>query len=153
MGRRHRARELALKVLFHMEYNRCDPDEGFNLICDTFGPSTSSQPFSRELVLGVCQNREKIDDLIVVSSRHWRLERMSRVDRNILRLAVFELLKRKDIPPKVTIDEAVELAKSFGTNDSGSFINGVLDNIYNRIKPEGTEEENNSRESKGNGKP
>ena len=135
-----------------MEYNRCDPDEGFSLICDTFGPSTSSQPFSRELVLGVCQNREKIDDLIVTSSRHWRLERMSRVDRNILRIAVFEILHRTDIPPKVTIDEAVELAKAYGTNDSGSFINGVLDNIYNRIKPESAVEESNAHVSKGNGK-
>jgi transcription antitermination factor NusB len=137
MGSRRRARELALQVLFHLEYNPGDPDEVFNLICDNFGPSRSCRAFSRELVLGVCERKEELDELIRVSSQHWRLERMPRVDRAILRLGVFEILAMADIPSKVSIDEAVELGKTYGTEESGGFINGILDNIYNQLKQEG----------------
>jgi transcription antitermination factor NusB len=106
MGKRRRARELAVKVLFHMEFTPGDPDEVFDLICEVFGPSNSIRSFSRQLVLGVTENKEELDRLIRGSSKHWRLERMSRVDRTILRLGVFEILFMKDIPPKVSIDEA-----------------------------------------------
>lgn len=138
MGSRRRARELAIKVLFHMEFTPGDLDEVFHLICENFGSSKSIRSFSRQLVLGVCENKEELDRLISRSSKHWRLERMSRVDRTILRLAAFEILAMRDIPPKVSIDEAVELGKKYGTEDSGSFINGILDNIYNNLKLEGT---------------
>lgn len=131
MGNRRKAREFALKVLFHMEFNPGLPDETFTLICDNFGVSESIQSFSKELVLGVYENKKKLDDTIRKSSKNWKLERMSRADRSILRLAVFEILFRQDIPPKVSIDEAVELGKKYGTEDSSSFINGILDNIYN----------------------
>ena len=80
--------------------------------------------------------------MISGASEHWRLERMSRVDKTILRLGAFEILVMKDIPPKVSIDEAVELGKIYGTEDSGSFINGVLDNIYNNLKQEDALEKN-----------
>lgn len=140
MGKRRRARELAIKVLFHMEFTPGDPDEVFQLICENFDPSRSVMPFSRELVLGVCKNEEALDRLISRSSKHWRLERMSRVDKIILRMGVSEFLYMKDIPPKVSIDEAVELGKKYGTEDSGAFINGVLDNIYNSLKKEGAVE-------------
>jgi len=138
MGKRRRARELAIKVLFHMEFTSEEPEEVFYLICESFGSSESIRPFSRQLVLGVCENREELDSLIRQSSQHWRLERMSRVDRSILRLGVFEILFMKDIPPKVSIDEAVDLGKKYGTEESGAFINGILDNIYNSFKQEGT---------------
>jgi len=137
MGRRRKARELAVQVLFHLEFNPGDPDEVFHLICENFGPSKSIRPFSKKLVLGVCENEKDLDTLISRSSRNWRLERMSRADRNILRLGVFEIVFMKDIPPKVTIDEAVELGKKFGTQESGAFINGILDNIYNKLESEG----------------
>ncbi len=137
MGSRRRARELAIQVLFHLEYNSGDPHEVFDLICEHFGPSKSCRAFSRELVLGVCERREELDGLIRASSQHWRLERMPRVDRAILRLGVFEILAMTDIPSKVSIDEAVELGKIYGTKESGSFINGILDNIYNQLKQEG----------------
>jgi len=133
MGKRRQARELALKVLFHMEFNPGDPEEVFHLICENFGSPGSTIPFSRELVLGVCKNKEDVDRLIRRSSENWRLERMSYVDRCILRLGVFEILFMEDIPPKVSIDEAVELGKKYGTEDSGAFINGILDNIYNKL--------------------
>jgi transcription antitermination factor NusB len=137
MGKRRRARELAIQVLFNMEFSPDDPDKVFDLICENFASGKSIQPFSRELVLGVCKNRKSIDSLISRSSKNWRLERMSRLDRCILRLSAFEILFMEDIPPKVSIDEAVELGKRFGGEDSGGFINGVLDNIYNTLLQEG----------------
>jgi transcription antitermination factor NusB len=142
MGSRRRARELAIKVLFHLEFTPGDPEEVFQLICENFGSSKSMRSFSRDLVLGVCANRRELDRLISRASEHWRLERMSRVDRTILRLGAFEILAMKDIPPKVSIDEAVELGKIYGTEDSGGFINGVLDNIYNNLKQENALEKN-----------
>jgi transcription antitermination factor NusB len=142
MGSRRQARELAIKVLFHLEFTPGDPEEVFQLICENFGSSKSMRSFSRELVLGVCANRRELDRLISRASEHWRLERMSRVDRTILRLGAFEILAMKDIPPKVSIDEAVELGKIYGTEDSGGFINGVLDNIYNNLKQENGLEKN-----------
>jgi transcription antitermination factor NusB len=134
MGKRRRARELAVQVLFHMEYNPGDPDAGFKLICENFRPSKAVRAFSRELVRGVLEKREELDGLIKRSSKNWRLERMSPVDRNILRVAVFEILYLQDIPPKVSIDEGVELGKKFGTEESGSFINGILDHIFNSMQ-------------------
>jgi transcription antitermination factor NusB len=142
MGKRRQARELAIKVLFHMEFSPGKPDEVFDLICEHFGSSEWIKAFSRALVCGVCENSEELDVLITRSSRHWRLERMSRVDRTILRLAVFEILFMRDIPPKVSIDEAVDLGKKYGTEESGAFINGILDNIYNSLKEEGRIEGN-----------
>jgi transcription antitermination protein NusB len=135
MGKRHRARELALQVLFHMEFNPGNPDECFDRICRSFSPPKGIRPFSKQLVLGVCENKGEIDTLISRSSKNWRLDRMSRVDRNILRVAVFEVIYMKDIPPKVSIDEAVELGKRFGTDESGAFINGILDRIYSDLSP------------------
>ncbi|MBW1720608.1 MAG: transcription antitermination factor NusB [Deltaproteobacteria bacterium] len=141
MGKRHQARELALQVLFHMEFNPDDPEESFRIVCENFAPPRSIRPFSKELVFGVCRHREDLDRLIGKASRNWKLHRMSRVDRNILRVGVFELIHMEDIPPKVSIDEAVELGKRFGTGESGSFINGILDYVYNTIQGETRETE------------
>ena len=145
MGKRRRARELAMQVLFHMEYNPGDPEEVFGLISESVGSQRSIMPFSSQLVIGVCENKNYLDRLISGSSKNWRLERMSRVDRNILRIGVFEILFMKDIPPKVSIDEAVELGKKYGTEDSRVFINGVLDNIYNILNLEGVIEKSNDK--------
>ena len=136
MGNRRKAREFATQVLFHMEFNPGNPDETFELIFKNFNASRSLRAFSRRLVCGVSENQAYLDELIRQSSQHWRLERMSRVDRTILRLGAYEILFIKDIPPKVSIDEAVELGKKYGTEESGAFINGVLDNIFNKMKVE-----------------
>ena len=101
MGKRRHARELALKVLFHMEFNPGDPAECFDLVWGNFGLSREIQPFSRQVVLGVWENKEYLDGVIREASQHWRLERMSLVDRNILRIALFEVLFMKDVPHKV----------------------------------------------------
>lgn len=133
MGKRRHARELAIQVLFHLEFNSGAPEEVFDLICENFSAQESVMPFSRQLVLGVCEKRKEVDVLIRNASKNWRLERMSRLDRCILRLAAFEMSFLEDIPPKVSIDEALEIGKKFGSEDSGRFINGVLDNIYNTL--------------------
>jgi len=133
MGNRRKARELVIQILFHMEFNPGDPDEIFDLVCENFNSSRSIRTFSRRLVRGVRENIEHLDKLIRQSSKNWRLERMSIVDRSILRLAAYEILFMEDIPYKVSIDEAVELGKKYGTEESGAFINGVLDNIFNKL--------------------
>ena len=137
MGKRRRARELAIQVLFHMEFNPGDPGESFERVCESFGPPKEIRPYSREVVVGVWENRTDLDRLISRSSKNWRVERMSRVDINILRIAIYEVLYMKDVPPKVSIDEAVELGKRYGTEESGAFINGILDHIYNQLRAEG----------------
>jgi len=134
MGKRRRSRELAIKVLFHLEFSKKDdPAVAFDLVCDNFGTSKDIKTFSKELVLGVCVYIKELDILISKASQNWRLERIARVDHSILRLAVYELLYRDDIPPKVSINEAVDLGKKFGTEESGAFINGILDKIYTSL--------------------
>lgn len=137
MGIRRKARELAIQVLFHLEYSPGDHDESFQLIFENFDSPENIRSFSEKLVYGICSSKEELDRHIGRSSKNWRIERMSYVDRNILRIAVYEILHMQDIPPKVSIDEAVELGKSFGTDESAAFINGILDNIYNDLKKQG----------------
>jgi len=139
MGERRRSRELAIQVLFHLEFNSGDPGEIFDLICENFKSRESTWPFSKKLVLGVLDSKTELDRLITQASRNWRLERMSCLDKCILRMAIFEILFMEDIPPKVSIDEAVEIGKKFGSEDSGSFINGVLDKVYNLCRKEMSE--------------
>jgi transcription antitermination factor NusB len=113
-----------------MEFNPDDPTKSFDLICDHFESPRAVRSFSIKLVQGVCEKKEEVDRLIRTASQNWRLERMPILDRSILRMAVFEMLYMADIPPKVSIDEAVELGKKYGGQDSGSFLNGVLDRVY-----------------------
>ncbi|NLA75196.1 MAG: transcription antitermination factor NusB [Deltaproteobacteria bacterium] len=130
MGSRRKARELVTQVLFFMEYSPGDAEKSFELICENFEAPESLRSFSKELVKGVSGKLVHIDRLIKEASKNWRLERMSRVDRSILRLSIYEMLYMDSIPCKVSIDEAVELGKRYGTEESGAFINGVLDYIY-----------------------
>ncbi|MBW2000811.1 MAG: transcription antitermination factor NusB [Deltaproteobacteria bacterium] len=137
MGTRRKARELAVQVLFHLEFNPGEPEEAFRLVSECFGSPRSVRAFSKQLVQGVWEKREELDELIRQSSKNWRLERMSHVDRNVLRIGTYELMYMKDIPAKVSINEAVEIGKKYGSEESGSFINGILDNIFNRFKQAG----------------
>lgn len=130
MSSRRRSREMAIQVLYQVDMaQQSDIGEALRLFCEHFEARDSIRDFAIELVNGVHQYREEIDTLIRRFSEHWRLERMAAVDRNILRLAIFELLCRADIPAKVSINEAVDLGKKYGSEDSGSFINGILDRI------------------------
>jgi N utilization substance protein B len=129
MGSRRKSREHALQILYQMDVNRIKADEALPLFVSLL-EGEELLPFTKELVFGVEKHKEFIDTIIRDHSENWRVERMAIVDRNILRLAVFELFFRKDIPPRVTLNEAIDLGKKFGTQDSGGFINGVLDSVH-----------------------
>lgn len=137
MGIRRRARELALQFLYQYDAltessgEPPSPEEQLSLFwerSDSPVPEDMKE-FSSVLILGTCKNLAQIDDIIGRFSEHWRLSRMSTIDRNILRLSIYELMYLSNIPAAVTINEAVELGKRFGTEESGSFINGILDRI------------------------
>ena len=130
---RRRAREIALQVLYQLDIDPQDPKKVIALHWENFQPSEQAREFCLRLVEGVLQNRKEIDPLIEENSENWTLKRMAVVDRNILRLAAFELRYCPDIPFKVTLNEAIELAKKFGADDSGAFINGILDKIYSLL--------------------
>ena len=131
MGDRRLARELALQALFYFDMDRGDPAELLELFCTNFEEMVTDtvKPFFLELVEGVTASRDEINTLLNRSSSNWKISRMPVVDRNIMRIATFELVKRSDIPSSVSINEAVEIGKRFGTRGSGAFINGVLDRI------------------------
>lgn len=136
MGDRRQARELVLQALFFFDMNKSDskkfdPEERLDAFCDNNEEKLTQgvKPFFMELLKGVMEHQERIDALMNTYSKNWKITRMPVVDRNIMRIAVFEFLNQTDIPPSVTINEAVEIGKKYGTRDSGSFINGVLDRI------------------------
>ena len=137
MGKRRRSREIALQFLYQYDSQRetCLEDseikQQINLFWSAKNASVNEdvREFATVLITGSCENMEGIDRIISKYSKHWRLSRMPTIDRNILRMAIYELAYLRNIPPPVTINEAVELAKKFGTEESGSFINGILDRI------------------------
>lgn len=131
MGDRRKSRELALQALFFLDVNHTDSENGIADFCIQHQEelSDSVKPFFLDLVNGVMAEKAKIDQLMDKWAKNWKISRMPVVDRNIMRLAIFELIHRPDIPPSVSINEAVEIGKKFGTRDSGSFINGVLDRV------------------------
>ena len=102
--------------------------------CDNFIPPQKARPFFLKLVNGVLESQPQIDALIERFSKNWRVKRMACVDRNVMRIAVFEMLFCQDIPPKVSINEAIDVGKKFGTEESGAFINGIIDRIRMAIE-------------------
>ena len=133
MGHRRKAREITLQVLYQIDASKTDVDEAIELIRDNFGMPRESVEFSTQLIKGTLDHIKEIDVLIKDCSEHWSLERMSTVDKNILRIAVCEFLYCDDIPPKVTLNEAIDIGKSYGSDNSGSFINGILDAMYAKL--------------------
>jgi N utilization substance protein B len=130
MRKRTKARGYALQILYAVDITK----NGAKDCIDNFwsGSDESSdevKSFAGDIVLGVCENLKKLDSLISKHATNWQLDRMAVIDRNVLRLATYELLFMEEIPPKVSINEAIDLAKKFGGNDSGAFVNGVLDKI------------------------
>jgi len=125
-----------------MDMTDCSPDEAIPLHYELrltdedpqVQATMSVRPFAEHLVRGVHMHRDEIDQLIVSASENWRLDRMSLVDRNILRIALFEMLYCPDVPPKASINEAIDIGKKFGSEDSGAFINGVLDHVFGEIR-------------------
>ncbi len=129
MGSRRKSRELALQALFYMDIRKNISEEALDQFCRNFEPAEKMKAFFIELVNGVSQNISEIDHLIEKFSKNWKISRMSCVDRNIIRIAIFEMLFCKDIPAKVSINEAIDIGKKFGSDESGSFINGIIDSI------------------------
>ena len=120
---------MALQILYRMDLNPCDPEEALKELTRQGKSDPSAEKFAGELVLGAVSNREEIDGLITRASLKWGLGRMAVVDRNVLRLATYELLASPDTPARVVLNEAIELSKSFGGEESSTFVNGVLDRI------------------------
>jgi N utilization substance protein B len=129
MGNRRRSRELAMQVLFQIEMNGDGSSEAIELFCKYFEVPNNSKPFFLRLVDGVRAYQDKIDRLIERFSDNWKISRMSGVDRNVIRIAVYELFYCDDIPAKVSINEAIDIGKRFGTEHSSAFINGILDSV------------------------
>ena len=126
---RRKSRELALQILFQTEFT---PEVTIQDMASVFEKKieASIMDYTMLLVKGVKLHKEKIDARIQEASRHWKIDRMASVDRNILRFAVYEMLHAQEmIEPKIIINEAIEIAKIFGTQDSGAFVNGILDQI------------------------
>ena len=137
MGTRRQARELAMQALFYMDMRKDASEEMLEYFCSCFCPSKKSTPFFTKLVNGVLGTKDQIDALVERFSQNWNISRMSCVDRNVMRIAVYEMLYCDDIPPKVSINEAVDIGKKFGTQESGAFINGIMDSIRGALVKEG----------------
>ena len=129
MGKRHQARELALKVLFQLEGTEDDPDEVLRYHAAEGGTTEDTTNFAGQLVHGVIANREKLDAILSEASDNWKLDQMAKVDRIILRIAVYEIAIDRQVPTKAAINESIELAKTFSGDDAGRFVNGILGRV------------------------
>lgn len=130
--KRRRSREYALQILFQLELaNTPLNDDLLMEFWKDINEPEDVKAFTYSIVTETLKNLDKIDTLIIKAAQHWSLERMAVIDRNILRAATYELSFREDIPPSVAINEAIEIAKKYSTEDSASFINGILDRIAN----------------------
>jgi transcription antitermination protein NusB len=129
------ARERALQCLYSIEVGRHPEEDGAAIFWEQFHSEDKASVYFFRLVSGVKTRREELDAYISRFSENWRLERMAAIDRAILRLAVFELLHCPEVPPKVAVNEAVELGKRFGSENSGAFINGILDSFLKTLRP------------------
>ena len=137
MGKRRSSRELALKFLYQFELNKGDLDEQIRLFLEQNSSQEDVENFMKELVVSLIDKMEEIDEIIQKFSDHWILDRMTLIDRNILRMGTCELLFNFPTPPKVVINEAIDIAKKYGNEDSPEFINGILDKVYNEIRQKG----------------
>lgn len=133
MGMRRQGREMALQALYAVDLNPMEVRKSLRLFWEQVQGPAQAKAFAEKLVFGVAEQRETLDARIKEKSKNWSLGRMSKVDLNILRLAVFELLFLEDIPRNVSLNEAIEIAKIFGTEDSPAFINGILDEIAQEV--------------------
>jgi transcription antitermination factor NusB len=136
MRRRTRARELALQFLYCLEGTKQDPPPDPRDFLATHTNDAAIRDFALELIQGVLDHSVEIEDELRAVARKWDVSRMAAIDRNVLRVGVYELMFREDIPPQVTLNEAIDLAKRYGAEKSGSFVNGLLDAIRTRKQRE-----------------
>lgn len=132
--KRRKAREYALQILFQLDIRKDKPSAtALKRFWSEYDADDEIKAFTEEIVKGTYKNLVKINAQIHACAKNWSLDRMAAVDRNVLRMAVYEILYRIDIPSSVTINEAIEIAKKFGTDDSGSFVNGILDSVARTV--------------------
>jgi N utilization substance protein B len=129
MGKRRKAREFALMVMYELEFRPGEAEQVLKGFWQDHPAAPEVQGFAEDLVRGTLDHADEIDRQVAGHATHWSLARIAPVERNILRLAAYELLHRHDIPEKVAINEAIELAKLYGSEESGAFVNGILDQI------------------------
>ena len=134
MGTRRTARELGLKFLYQNEYNSESPDSEIVVFCERANVSQEVQNFTQALIKKFLLHEKEVDELLKKISAHWAPDRMAVIDKNIIRLGICELLFDSTTPPKVVINEAVEIAKKFGAEESPGFINGILDKVLKDSK-------------------
>lgn len=140
MSNRHLARTITMQTLYEWDFNGRVREDILGLLRENFtqfAPDFSDQGFSEQLLQGVMDHRSDIDTTITKYAPEWPLEQITIVDRNVLRIGVFELMFSPDVPPKVAINEAIEVAKGFGGESSGKFVNGVLGAIYRDLQAQG----------------
>lgn len=133
MGRRRKARESALQILFQLEFDATHVKKKIDQYWKAKKPSKEIKDYSTWLIKGIATHKKEIDNIIQTTSDHWRISRMALVDRNILRIAVFEILYEKDIAPAIIINEAIEIAKRFSSEEAAAFVNGILDAVKKKI--------------------
>jgi len=145
LASRREGRELAVQALYQLEVTGDESGAALTHFWRQFSTSDSARDFAMTLVEGVRRERRRIDALLAEAAEHWRVSRLSKVDASVLRVAIYELLSCPDVPTRVSIDEAIEIARRFGTADSAAFVNGVLDRVAEDLgvkgrgdDPEGT---------------
>lgn len=151
MSNRHLARTIALQTLYQWDFNKQSQkelDDSIKRNMTEFAPQFDDKGFIVNLVSGVAKNQKDIDELITKYAPEWPLEQITMVDRNVLRIGIYELKYDKEIPEKVAINEAIELAKTFGGESSGKFVNGVLGSIYKSIMENGEVKEEKPKKEK-----
>lgn len=156
MGNRHLARTIAMQTLYEIDFNnnknKTETQETIDRNMAEFAPNFEDEGFTENLVKKVLKNKKDIDEYITKFAPEWPIDQITLVDRNILRIGVYELIFTEDIPSKVAINEAIEIAKTFGGESSGRFVNGVLGAIYkdkgNKPADEKPKKENKDKEEK-----
>lgn len=154
MASRHLSRSIAMQTLYEWDFNGRNTGEVghiFEKNIKEFGPGLDDNDFPRKLVYGVLEHIEKLDSIISKAAPEWPIDQIAVVDRNILRLGLYELLfgDYDAVPPKVAINEAIELAKSFGGESSGKFVNGVLGTVYRELGEPGKDHPRRDEKPKG----
>ena len=134
MSSRRKGRELALQALYQLEINGDASERALGGFWESFESSLEGKELALQLIRGVLEHKPEIDDLIGDACEHWRLERLSRVDVNVIRIAVYELTTPPALPVEIALNEAIEIARRFGTEESAAFVNGVLDQIARRLE-------------------
>lgn len=135
MGLRRKSRELALQCLYQVDQGG-ETEDAVEIIRSHFEVNDRSVPYVRELVEGINTHLDELDGILNKYSRHWRVNRMAVIDRNLLRIAAYEMLYKDEVPGSVAINEAVEIAKRYSSDDSAAFINGILDAVLEGVRRE-----------------